>query len=72
MQVKVQGMRTKIADKQSEIAKEKNKFEMKKMKGKLSPNDEIKYKERILKKEQQLNKLNTELFKLENKAKRLM
>nr|WP_100342908.1 hypothetical protein [Capnocytophaga canimorsus] len=65
-------MRTKIADKQSEIAKEKNKFEMKKMKGKLSPNDEIKYKERILKKEQQLNKLNTELFKLENKAKRLM
>ena len=49
--------------KQNELAQEQNKFESKKAKGNLSSSDELKYKNRILKKEQEINKLNLKAIK---------
>ncbi|MDO5608909.1 MAG: hypothetical protein Q4G08_10690, partial [Capnocytophaga sp.] len=64
-QKNVMSIQTQISKQETEIANETNKFNMNKVKGKLSPNDEVKYKQRILKKEEALNKLNAKL----NKAK---
>ncbi len=59
---------TQIKKKENELAREQNKYNVKKAKGNLSPNDDAKYKGKILKKEQEVNDLNLKLIKAQGKV----
>lgn len=59
---------TQIKKKENELAREQNKYNMKVAKGSLSPNDEAKYKGKILKKQQDINNLQLKLIKAQGKV----
>ncbi len=61
----------RIADNKKDIEKDKEKFEKLKRKGKLSPDDELKWREKILKKENKALELQMDLEKSENKLRKL-
>lgn len=56
----------------ADLNDEKKKYEKKKLKGKLSPEDDIKYREKLLKKENKINKLGLELEKDRKKVSKLL
>lgn len=54
------------------MKKEQNNYEKKKLKGKLSPEDDIKYREKLLKKENKVNKLELDLEKDKKNLNKLL
>ena len=58
----------KIAKAKTDLAKEQNKFDMKKAKGALSPQDEAKFKGKLLKKQQKINSLGLDLIKAKERV----
>ena len=59
---------TKIAKAKTDLAKEQSKFDMKKAKGTLSPQDEAKLKGKLLDKQQKINSLGLDLIKAKEKV----
>ncbi|EFS97306.1 hypothetical protein HMPREF1977_1289 [Capnocytophaga ochracea F0287] len=64
----VSKIEAKITKAQTDLAKEQNKYNLKKAKGALSPQDDAKFKGRILNKEQKINSLNLDLIKAKEKV----
>ena len=64
----VSKIEAKITKAKTDLAKEQNKYNLKKAKGALSPQDDAKFKGRILNKEQKINSLNLELIKDKEKV----
>ena len=58
----------KITKAKNDLAKEQNKFDMKKAKGALSPQDEAKFKGKLLKKQQKINSLGLDLIKAKERV----
>ena len=58
----------KITKAKTDLAKEQNKFDMKKAKGALSPQDEAKFKGKLLKKQQKINSLGLDLIKAKERV----
>ena len=54
-----------------DIENDKIKLDKAKLKGKLSPNDEVKWREKILKKEEKLQDYKSDLEKAEKKVNKL-
>ena len=63
----VSKVETKIAKAKADLAKEQSKFDMKKAKGTLSPQDEAKLKGKLLDKQQKINSLGLDLIKAKEK-----
>ncbi|EPD98020.1 hypothetical protein [Capnocytophaga sp. oral taxon 336] len=64
----VSKIEAKITKAKTDLAKEQNKYNLKKAKGALSPQDDAKFKGRILNKEQKINSLNLDLIKAKEKV----
>ena len=64
----VSKVETKIAKAKADLAKEQSKFDMKKAKGTLSPQDEAKLKGKLLDKQQKINSLGLDLIKAKEKV----
>ena len=64
----VSKVETKIAKAKADLAKEQSKFDMKKAKGTLSPQDEAKLKGKVLDKQQKINSLGLDLIKAKEKV----
>ena len=64
----VSKVETKIAKAKANLAKEQSKFDMKKAKGTLSPQDEAKLKGKLLDKQQKINSLGLDLIKAKEKV----
>ena len=64
----VSKVETKIAKAKADLAKEQSKFDMKKAKGTLSPQDEAKLKGKLLEKQQKINSLGLDLIKAKEKV----
>jgi len=64
----VSKVEAKITKAKTDLAKEENKYNMKKAKGALSPQDDAKWKGKILNKQQKINQLNLELLKAQEKV----
>ena len=58
----------KIVKAKTDLAKEQNKFDMKKAKGALSPQDEAKFKGKLLEKQQKINSLGLDLIKAKERV----
>nr|WP_314288216.1 hypothetical protein [uncultured Capnocytophaga sp.] len=58
----------KIAKAKTDLAKEQSKFDIKKAKGTLSPQDEAKLKSKLLNKQQKINSLGLDLIKAKEKV----
>lgn len=64
----VSKVETKIAKAKADLAKEQSKFDIKKAKGTLSPQDEAKLKGKLLNKQQKINSLGLDLIKAKEKV----
>lgn len=64
----VSKVETKIAKAKADLAKEQSKFDIKKAKGTLSPQDEAKLKGKLLDKQQKINSLGLDLIKAKEKV----
>ena len=64
----VSKVEAKIAKAKADLAKEQSKFDMKKAKGTLSPQDEAKFKGKLLKKQQKINSLGLDLIKAKERV----
>lgn len=64
----VSKVEAKITKAKTDLAKEENKYNSKKAKGALSPQDDAKWKGKILNKQQKINDLNLDLIKAKEKV----
>ena len=64
----VSKVEAKIAKAKGDLAKEQSKFDIKKAKGSLSPQDEAKLKGKLLNKQQKINSLGLDLIKAKEKV----
>ena len=64
----VSKVEAKIAKAKGDLAKEQSKFDIKKAKGSLSPQDEAKLKGKVLNKQQKINSLGLDLIKAKEKV----